>query len=658
MKPYPTLFSPWVGARLNLKNRIIHASMTTRRVREGRPTPEMIQYYANRAAGGVAAVVSEPLDCARIQTRAHYVRAWDDTFVDDLRRWASAVESHDCRLLAQIQDSGRGRHERGRNPRAYGVSPLADDLSWTVPHELSCGEIDQMIEDFGISAARLERCGFSGVEISAGHGHLVHQFMSPRSNIRADQYGGDFQGRLRFLLRILQAIRSACSSNLIIGVKLPGDDGIAGSIGPELAALIARHVTVEADIDYVAFCQGTHARTLDWHIPDMHWPRACWMPLIRQLKPAVGKTPLAALALITDPAEAEGILSRGDAELVMIGRSLVTDPAWPLKAEQGRARDIRYCVSCNTCWGQIVDHQPLVCDNNPRVGLPDEVDWRPKRGARSRRITVIGAGIAGLEAAWVAAARGHKVVVFGRSRDVGGKTRLHAQLPGGEGLSSIYDYQLARAREAGVRFELGIEAQLGEVLATRADDVVLATGARMRWPPCFLGTWQEEGSIADLRETAAALLRVRAPQRGSAVLFDVDHTEGTYAAAELLARVFDRVIIVTPRDRIAADVPLVSALGIQRRLALRRIEIHTLSEISPLSDLEAGVVRVSNVHNQDLCEVRDVALLTFATPRTPANALEQPLNERGIPVTMIGDCYAPRTVLAATSDGHRLGNTL
>jgi len=221
--PYPHLLSPWRHGRLNLRNRIIHASMTTRRVIDGRPTDSMIQYYANRAEGGAAAVVTEPLNSARIQTRSHYVRVWDDEFEDDLKRWAAAVEAHDCRLLGQIQDSGRGRHERGRNPRAAGVSALADDLSWTVPHALEIGDIRQMIDDFGTSAHRLERCGFSGVEISAGHGHLFHQFLSPWCNAREDCYGGDFAGRLRFLAETIESIRAACGSSFVIGVKLPGD---------------------------------------------------------------------------------------------------------------------------------------------------------------------------------------------------------------------------------------------------------------------------------------------------------------------------------------------------------------------------------------------------------------------------------------------------
>lgn len=654
---YPALFAPFTLAGKRLKNRIVHASMTTRMGAQGRVNDRHLQYYANRARGGAAMIVTEPLSMARHQNIPYKVVAYNDDDLVGLKRWAAAVETHDCRLLGQIQDPGRGRHEQGRNPEAVGASALPDDLSGTVPRPLTIDEIRRMNDDFAQSAARLKRCGFSGVEISAGHGHLFHQFLSPWSNARDDQYGGDLIGRTRLVAEMIAVIRAACGRDFIVGLKLPGDDGVPGGINPIEAAAIATLLTAGKTVDYVTLAQGSHARSLEMHVPDDHGPRAVYMPLFRQLRNAVNGLPLIALGRITDPAEADAIIASGDAELVALGRALVTDPAWPLKAAQGRAHDIRYCVSCNNCWYVgAAFHQSLACDNNPRVARADEVDYWPSPAAIKKRVVIVGAGVAGMEAAWTAAARGHDVTVFSRSRDIGGKARLRAQLPGGEAVSSIYDYQLAAAQRAGVTFVLGVTATVSDVLARKPDSVILATGADMvapRWLPT-----QAREFITDLRTAMPGVLHLTEKQPGAAIVYDMDLSEGTYASAERLQQIFERVVIVTARDAIADETSMVTHQGINRRLSAKGIEVMLLSQPRWSDAFENGNLEIVQVYTDEKTVIRNIAFFAYSTPRAPNITLAAPLRAAGIDVTLIGDCLAPRTVMAATAEGHAAGHAV
>ena len=615
------------------------------------------RYHANRAAGGAALSVTEPLGMMRHQAGLPRVQVWRRDDAEGLKRFADAVESQDCRLLGQIQDSGRGRHFPGRNPEAIGASALPDDLSWTVPRTLKPAEIRGLIEQIVDSAAHLQDCGFSGVEISAGHGHLFHQFLSPWSNRREDEYGGDWTGRTRIVADLVAALRVACGADFIVGLKLPGDDGVSGSIGPAEAGVVADRLTEKRNVDYVCFAAGAHARTLEMHTPDRHGPTMPYMPYIKELGHNLNGVPLMALGRITDPAEADGILARDEAQLIGLGRTLLADPAWPNKARQGRSWDIRYCLSCNTCWGAIVTQQvPIACVNNPRVARSDEVDFWPSRTDNPKRIAVVGAGIAGMEAAWVAAARGHEVTVFGASDAVGGKARLREPLPGGETVSSIYDYQMVAARRAGARLLLGRPVAVEEIVALRPDTVILATGSTMIPPDWLPDAVRAEGWVTDLRATMPEALRLEVRQAGTAVLVDTDHTEATYAAAEALGARFARTVIVTPRDTIATDVPMVTRQGILRRMAEQRIEIVTLSEPRWSDACAEGRLNLVNVYTGDSYVIENLALLTYASPRTPNAALTTPLQTAGIAVVPVGDARAPQEMLFATASGHEAGD--
>lgn len=654
MTAYPHLFSPVrVGGRA-LRNRIVHASTSTHYCVDGRVTDRLIAYYVNRARGGAAMLVSEPMAMLPWQTLPTRPQVLSGVNADALARWAEAVAREGGLMLGQVQDNGRGFRAGFRNLNARGASALPDDLSWTVPEAMSTADVHAMIDAFVESCAGLARAGFAGVEISAGHGHLFHQFLSAHANRREDAFGGDLEGRTRLLRLLMRGIRETCGTGFLIGAKLPAWDGIDGGVDETEAARITARLHAEGAMDYLTYCWGSHSDTLYTHLPDNHGPRMPYVETIHRLgRAAAPDVPLGALGLITDPNEGERIIRDGLADLVMLARPLVTDPAWPVKARDGREAEIRYCVSCNTCWHMITSGRGLLCDNNPRVGAPDEADWHPDPAATPRRVAVVGAGIAGLEAAWVAAARGHQVHLFGASDEPGGKTRLHADLPGGEGLSSIYDYQQLAARRHDVRFQLGRRVELDELVALTPDVVILATGATPAWPGFLPDAWREEGLVPDLREAVRQLAAYPGRNPGTAVIWDEDHGAFTYDAAEFLADRFERVAILTPRERIASDESLVVRQGVYHRLYRKGVEIITSVRPLPAQKIEDGELAYANIYSGAERLLRDVSFLTYATARIPDDALAAPLRAAGIEVRTIGDCRAPRIALAATAEGYR-----
>jgi 2,4-dienoyl-CoA reductase-like NADH-dependent reductase (Old Yellow Enzyme family)/thioredoxin reductase len=599
-------------------------------------------------------IVTEPLAMLSRLPPSNRVHAFSDDALPELTRLVDAVEEYGTRLIGQIQDPGRGRHQIGRNESAIGASALPDDLSWTVPRVLTGLEIHQLIEEWAIASRRLQRAGFSGVEISAGHGHLFHQFLSSQSNVRKDEFGGDRTGRTLFLVKLITRIRAMCGRPFIIGIKLPASDSIKGGIDCVEAAKIAKHIADCGELNYWTFAWGAHADSLWQHLPGEEGDRAPYLEQIKELRRAEPSIPTGALGYITDPNEAEKALTDGTADIVFLGRAMIADPAWGEKARQGREQEIRYCVSCNNCWRSTVEAGAVACDNNPAIGIKDEALWRPTKTLHQRRVVVVGGGVAGLEVAWIAAARGHSVSLLGSENGWGGKTRLHAELPGSENLSSVYDYQFLAAQREGVQLHAGF-ASMVDIQALEPDTVVLATGATMLVPSFVPEIYALEGLIPDLRQLVADFMILKTSGNGRLVIFDKDHTEMTYAAAEFLSHRFTEVIIVTPRDRLASDCSLINRQKIYSRLYRCGVKIITSSEPANLDKLEEGLVVIYNIYSGAAEDLTDISSITYSCSRSPNDGLVKPLEDGGYNVVRVGDCFAPRSLLAATGQGFEVG---
>jgi hypothetical protein len=635
---FPRLFSPVkVGAR-TLRNRIALTATLTNYGAGHHVTERWIYFLAERAKGGCGLIVTEviaidPAALAHGAIVAGYAAENEDGF----KRAAAAVEGEGACLVGQLWHPGRQQlWAPVRSPK--GISHQPDAYSWTVPHVLTTDELRALVDDYVAVAGRLARCGFGGVELHGAHGYLITQILSPWSNTRTDAYGGSLDNRVRFVAEAAGAIRAACGKDFMIGLKMPGDEGVAGGIDPAEAARITAALVKCGTLDYFAYSQGNFTNSLENHVPDMHFRRGHFLAVHKTIRPAAGGTPVMALGRIAMPAEAEAALADGAGDLVGMTRALIADADWPNKARAGRVDEIRPSSYDNFAWGEIHLGKPLAEIHNPQLGRQGEASWRPRRAVRTKRVVVIGAGPAGLQAARVAAQRGHAVTLLSASHRLGGKLRWEAGLPGRGDYHDVLAWMERQLREAGAKIKLGTRATVDGVTALKPDTVILATGSSPR-PLDVAG-----GSSVRDWDGHRSGDRID----GTAVLFDMDHGAATYAVADALAALCRKLVLITPRTQIARNVNYCSAIGIHRRLYQADAEIVVAAEPVALRD---GVLTWRNVFTGRTREIANVGLFLFATPRIADDALAEPLRRAGVETRLVGDCLAPRDLLCAIHEG-------
>jgi 2,4-dienoyl-CoA reductase-like NADH-dependent reductase (Old Yellow Enzyme family) len=632
----PRLLEPVALGGLRLRNRIAHAAVTTRFAEAGRVTPRLIAYHAARARGGAGLLVTEPMNLLPSQGAPHKVRAHDPANFTGLEAWATAVRAEGSQLVAQLQDPGRGRLLIGTEVEAIAPSAIADDLSGVLPRALTTDEVADLVQGFAAAARRLRDLGFAGVEVSAGHGHLIHQFLALRSNRRSDRYGGDIEGRARFLTELCLALRAACGEDFLIGVKLPGEDAMPDGIDLDTAAAITRCVHATGVADYLTWCWGGHSRSLHLHLPAVevadvdgsavpgHAPYAAKIAALAKHAPGIK---VAALGLIRTPAEAERVLQQGLADFVQIGRPFIADADWGRHAERELAGASgvgvsigqvarRPCIACNHCWGRLSRGEPLGCTVNPALTEGREAEATTPAASSPtapRRVVVVGAGPAGFAAACAAAERGAAVTVFGAGERPLRRLRAASALPGGAALSDLADHLEARAARAGVEYRGGRMADERDILALQPDEVVLACGA-------------EPG----LRERGREALQ--ASGAGSVRALTIVDRTGTATAPSLAVHASSlgyRVVLLTA-DVGPAALPLVERQRWAERCAAADVDVRT----TPSSTDPATPTLVI-----------DVARPAVGPAGLPAH----------LPLRRVGDCHAPGTLADALAAGEACG---
>ena len=642
MTNYPKLFSKIEIAGRTLRNRICLCATVTNFAKANKITEEWRNFLIERARGGAALLVTEiiAVDPEAI-AQSSTVTGFDETNDEAFRSISRDVGKEGALIVGQLWHPGRQQlWHPTKTP--IGVSNLPDPYSGTVPHVMDTKEVYRVAEAYINTAKRLADCGFDGVELHGAHGYLMTQFLSAASNIRDDEFGGDTVSRTLFIRNIAQGIKEACGTNFIVGLKMPADEGVEGGVDPNEAEQITKLLSATNNFDYFSYGQGNFSLSLENHVPDLYFREGHFIDLHKRMRSAANGVPVMALGRIGTAQLAEDVIANGNADLVGMSRALITDAALPKKAQLGDVKDIRPCVFDNFSWGEIHLGKPLTEHHNPYLGKRNEAFFKLSTAEFSKRVVVAGSGPAGLEAAWVAAARGHGVTLFSASPDLGGGLMTESVLPGRSDMAQIINYQIHLGNTYGVEYVLNHKATRSDVAEFGADTLVLATGSVQRLP----------NGLKDSKKVISARGFVRNADQytgNTAVLIDEDYGAATYGVADLLAEKYKKVILLTSRPRLAGNVNHCSAIGVFKRLYSANIDIRPAQETIKFS---SDVLTVRNPFSKNISKINGVDLIVYSTPRISVDGISSKLPL--IDTHFIGDCRSPRNLLAAIQGGHAL----
>ena len=640
---YRYLWTPLQLGPVSTRNRIVFSAHLTNYARDGKPTAQHAAYYAARAAGGAGLIITEehsthPTDWPYEKL----IHGFHRDVIPGYKAITEAVHRHRVPVFAQINHNGGQASSMYSRLPVWAPSAVADPLFREVPKAVTHAEIDEIVAGYALVAEHCAEGGFDGIELQCSHSSIVRGFLSQATNHRADEYGGSIENRARLLTEIVATVRKVIGNRLALGVRLCGDELIEGGTTIDDAVQFARIAEATGQVDYINTSIGVATASLFMIEASMHIPPGYSMFIPSAFRKAVD-LPVVGVGRFKDPLQAERAIADGHCDLVGVVRGQIADPDFAAKARAGVTDDIRLCLSCNQeCVGRMGLNRWLGCIENPRTGRESE----PLLGisAKPKRVMVVGAGPAGLQAAIAAARAGHQVTVYEKESIAGGQVRLAASVPNRAEFGDMIRNQLNECARLGVTIEYGVGVWPGLVEERTPDHVIVAMGAEPSRPWWVAG---DAVRVADVRE----VLDGSAEPAGSVVVIDEIGFHHATSVAELLADRGCRVEIVTPGMVVGQDLGV--TLDMENwwmRAGVKGIVQST--DLVPMGLTGEGELTLLH-HPTGANQTRHPDWVVLAVPPNPVEWLYNDLKAAGVSVQRVGDCVAPRRAHAAVVDGER-----
>ena len=651
---------------VELKNRLFMPAMHLNMCRDFLVTDQLIEFYRERAKGGVGLISVGYATVDEFSGTPMNIGAHLDEHVPGLSALAAAIHDGGAKATVQLNHAGRYNSSfflGGRKPVA--PSPVASRLTRETPKELEKTEVRAPIQRFGDAAERVRNAGFDLVEILAGTGYLISEFLSPLTNKRQDEYGGSLENRMRFSLEVIAEIKSRVGDDYPIMVRLNGNDFMEGGIGQDELLEFAVALD-EAGVDALCVNVGWHEAQVPQIVTKV--PRGAFAYLAREIKERVS-VPVIASHRINDPRIARLLISEYFCDMVAIGRALIADPWLPEKIRTGREQEIIHCVACGQgCFDHIFKMKPVECLCNPKAG--HEHEPQPAKTQQPRKVMVVGGGVAGMSAAIAAKELGHRVTLHEKGMRLGGQLYL-AGAPPGRGEFVIFAEDLARQVAIhGIKVVLASPVDRNTLETEKPDFVILATGGEPITPSIpgavrdhVVQAWEVlAGTIATGQRVVvvgggavgietALLLAETGTLSGEEIKFLL--VNGAVAPEQLykLATKGTRdVVVVEMAETLGANFGKSTRWGMLQDVS--RYGVKTLVQAKVLEITEGGV---SIEHGGEIRELpADNVVLAVGTRSN--NPLQKVAEELGIDCRVVGDAKTPATVFEANHQGYNAGS--